>query len=141
MALESLKMAFVKRRNAPDSVPRAPAWSDPSVIEPDTTVYGDLRSLGCIEIHGHVHGNVFGDKLIIGPKGVVEGALFGFTVRVEGTVVGRIESNSVTVTASARINGNVCHNSLEIEDGALIVGLRPWRPPRTFEEIIVAGAA
>ncbi len=141
MALESLKMAFVKRRNAPDSVPRASAWSDPSVIEPDTTVYGDLRSLGSIEIHGHVHGNVFGDNLIIGPKGVVEGALFGFTVRVEGTVVGRIESNQVKVTSTARIKGNVCHHTLEIEDGALIEGLRPWRPARTFEEIIVAGAA
>jgi cytoskeletal protein CcmA (bactofilin family) len=141
MALDSLKTAFVKRREAPDSVPRASAFTDPSVIEPDTTVYGDLRSLGTIEIHGTVQGNIFGDKLVVGPKGHVEGALFGFTVRVEGTVVGRIESNEVTIASTARINGNVCHSELVIEDGALIEGLRPWRPARTFEEIIAAGAA
>ena len=41
---------------------------------------------------------------------------------------GAVTATDIGVEASARILGNITHNSLVIAPGALLEGRRPWRP-------------
>ena len=90
----------------------------PSIISPDLTITGDLNSAGDIQVDGTVRGDVTADTLTIGEQGQVEGKVRGERVRVCGTIEGEIEGGTVTLAASARVLGDIVHDSLAIEPGA-----------------------
>jgi cytoskeletal protein CcmA (bactofilin family) len=94
----------------------------PSIISPDLTITGDLNSSGDIQVDGTVRGDVTADTLTIGEQGQVEGKVRGERVRVCGTVEGEIEGGTVTLAASARVLGDIVHDSLAIEPGAHLEG-------------------
>jgi cytoskeletal protein CcmA (bactofilin family) len=88
----------------------------PSIISPDLTITGDLNSAGDIQV------DVTADTLTIGEQGQVEGKVRGERVRVCGTIEGEIEGGTVTLAASARVLGDIVHDSLAIEPGAHLEG-------------------
>lgn len=94
----------------------------PSIISPDLTITGDLNSHGDVQIDGHVEGDVTADTLTIGEHGSVRGSIKADKVRVCGKVLGQIEGTAVTLAASARVEGDVLHERLEIEPGAHLEG-------------------
>ena len=94
----------------------------PSIISPDLTITGDLHSSGDIQVDGTVKGDVTADTLTIGEHGQVEGKVRGERVRVCGTIEGEIEGGTVTLAASARMLGDIVHDSLAIEPGAHLEG-------------------
>ena len=109
----------------PRSAPARQAKSGggvPSIVSPDLTITGDLNSSGDIQVDGTVKGDVTADTLTIGEQGQVEGKVRGERVRVCGTVEGEIEGGTVTLAASARVLGDVVHDSLAIEPGAHLEG-------------------
>lgn len=103
-----------------------------SVINADLTVVGDLDSAGDIRVAGTVDGNINSRTLIVNGGGCVNGSVMAESVRVLGTVRGRIEARSVSIAGSARVVGDIFHHELTIEEGAVLDGLRPWRPSQYF---------
>lgn len=108
----------------------------PSIISAETWIVGELRAKSEIQVDGSIKGDLYGRAISVGPKGYVEGTLHASSVRIAGTLYGRVEANDVVILASAQIVGNICHNTITVEEGAIIDGLRPWRPVRQPRELM-----
>lgn len=95
----------------------------PSILSPDLTVEGNLVSDGDIQLDGRVTGDVHTRRLTVGEGAVVTGAIVADSVRVAGTVDGEITAVSVELTATAKVSGDINHDSLAIQAGAFVQGL------------------
>jgi len=96
--------------------------SVPSIVSADLTVTGDLVSAGEIQIDGRVEGDIKCASLIIGISGAVTGEVSAQTVRMHGSVSGQVIAKSVFLASTARMVGDVTHESLAIEPGAFMEG-------------------
>ncbi len=94
----------------------------PSIISADLTIEGNLNSTGEIQVDGVVHGDIRCKALIVGVKGSVTGEVVAQTVRMHGAIKGMIRAKSVFLASSARMSGDVEHESLAIEPGAYMEG-------------------
>ena len=112
----------------------------PSIVSANLRVTGDLESEGDIQIDGHVEGDVRSNSVTVGEHAVVSGAILAQTVHVAGTVKGQINGKTVELTRTAKVTGDIVHESLAIEAGAYIQGLcrhadsaaaQPVRPVET----------
>ena len=101
-----------------------------SIIGNDLTIVGQgLRIItrGTLQVEGKVEGDVVGNEVIIGEKGHVTGVVSGQSVIVHGAVAGTIKGVNVVLSSSARVDGDVLHNQLSVEQGAHLDG-RVRRP-------------
>ena len=103
-------------------------------ISADTKVGGDLIGVGEVFIDGEVGGDVYGRRVSVGAEGVVLGDIHAEFVDIAGAVHGRIEAVSVYLAKTSAVYGTITHNELDIEPGARIESLRPWRPPGYFDQ-------
>jgi cytoskeletal protein CcmA (bactofilin family) len=116
------------RPNGPAPMQSARAAAAPrssgtaSTIGADLSITGNLESKGEIQIEGEVQGDVHAARIIIGEHARITGALVADEVVVRGGVQGSIRGNSVTFQANSRIEGDVFHRSLAIEQGAYFEG-------------------
>jgi cytoskeletal protein CcmA (bactofilin family) len=94
----------------------------PSIISADLTIEGNLNSGGEIQVDGVVNGDIRCKALIVGVKGSVIGEVVAQTVRMHGAVKGMIRAKSVFLASTARMSGDVEHESLAIEPGAYMEG-------------------
>jgi cytoskeletal protein CcmA (bactofilin family) len=94
----------------------------PSIVSADLTVTGDLVSSGEIQIDGRIEGDIKCASLIIGISGAVTGEVSAQTVRMHGSVSGQVIAKSVFLASTARMIGDVTHESLAIEPGAFLEG-------------------
>jgi cytoskeletal protein CcmA (bactofilin family) len=53
---------------------------------------------------------------------MIKGAVFGDVVELAGTVEGKIEAGSAVLTKTARMTGDILHQSLQVEQGAFFNG-------------------
>ncbi|PPR61584.1 MAG: hypothetical protein CFH10_01117 [Alphaproteobacteria bacterium MarineAlpha4_Bin2] len=95
----------------------------PSIISADLRISGNLKTDGDIQIDGVVDGDVESNLLTIGVSAAVNGCVVGEIIRVAGTVNGEITGRIVEVIRTAKITGDINHNSLAIEAGAFVQGL------------------
>ena len=95
----------------------------PSIISAELHIFGDMKTDGDIQIDGIVDGDVESNLLTIGETAVVNGNVVGEVIRVAGTVNGEISGRVVELTRTARITGDINHQSLAIEAGAFVQGL------------------
>jgi cytoskeletal protein CcmA (bactofilin family) len=100
------------------SVPR----TTPSIIGSNCNLAGDIASDGEVHIDGKVVGDVRCVTLVIGESGGVTGEINAETVRVLGAVTGQITANAVELAKTARILGDITHDSLAVEAGAYVEG-------------------
>ena len=94
----------------------------PSIISADLSIDGNLNSGGEIQVDGVVNGDIRCKALIVGVKGSVVGEVVAQTVRMHGAVKGMIRAKSVFLASTARMSGDVEHESLAIEPGAYMEG-------------------
>ena len=94
----------------------------PSILSRDSAVTGDLVSDGEVQIDGKVDGNVRCTMLTVGVSGCLSGQVFADYVLIRGKVEGRIRAHNVTLARTARVVGDIIHESLMIEPGAFIEG-------------------
>ncbi len=94
----------------------------PSIISADLTIDGNLNSGGEIQVDGVVNGDIRCKALIVGVKGSVIGEVVAQTVRMHGAVKGMVRARSVFLASTARMSGDVEHESLAIEPGAYMEG-------------------
>lgn len=110
----------------------------PSVIGAGMSVVGRLDCTGHVQIEGNVEGEVRGKGVTIGSGAVINGTVVGETVQLAGTIEGNIEAGLVVLAKTARLSGDICCQSLQIEQGAFFNGnSRPGRkqtaPPHPVE--------
>jgi cytoskeletal protein CcmA (bactofilin family) len=96
-----------------------------SVIGNDLTISGhdlSIVSRGALQIDGQIQGDVRGAEVIIGEQGKVEGTVSGEQVVVRGTALGVVRGVRVSLLSGSRVEGDVHHASLSIEQGAMFEG-------------------
>ena len=95
-----------------------------NLISAGTVIEGDIKSEGDIRIDGTVNGSVITKgKLVIGVTGVVKGEITCKNADVSGTVKGKTAvAELLSLTATAKLSGDIISNKLAIEPGATFTG-------------------
>lgn len=94
-----------------------------SVLSPNLRVIGNLESEGDLQIDGTVDGDIRTVKLTVGKSAVINGSIYGEKIRIAGTVNGEITAKTVVLLDTAKVTGDINHDSLSIEAGAYVQGL------------------
>ena len=98
-----------------------PSEAGKSVISNDLKIIGQglkIITRGTLQVDGEVEGDVAGAEIIIGELGKVTGTVSAERVIVRGRTSGVIRAMTVALRASARVEGDIHHMSLAIEEGA-----------------------
>ena len=106
----------------PNSRSAARSSGAPSVIGTDLSITGNLESKGEIQIEGEVQGDIHAARIIVGERARITGSLLADDIVIRGNVAGSIRGNNVTLQANSRVEGDVFHKSLAIEQGAFFEG-------------------
>lgn len=91
-----------------------------NLIAQGTTFVGDVTSEGGFRIDGNIEGNLkTPGKVVVGKTGFVKGTLEGTDAYFEGRFSGKLQlSGTLTLKASAQIEGDVTVGKLAVEPGA-----------------------
>ncbi|MFT3730196.1 MAG: polymer-forming cytoskeletal protein [Hyphomicrobium sp.] len=93
-----------------------------SVIGADLTITGNLICKGEVQVDGTVDGDIQGSHVIIGEGATVTGSISGDEVIVRGHVIGSLRGRRVMLQTTSQVEGDIYHNSLSIEQGAMFEG-------------------
>ncbi len=99
-----------------------PTNSVPSIISSDVTITGNITTLGEMQLDGTIEGDVRCASLTIGEQGAVKGVVTADKVTVKGTVKGQINGRNIRLEKSAKVTGDLFHETLSVEAGAFIEG-------------------
>lgn len=97
--------------------------SVPSIISEFTTIKGDIICENSVHIDGVVYGDISCEELIVGEHGSIQGVVTAKNVELYGKLEGKINTNNIFIAKTARLKGDVTHETLAIEPGAYIEGL------------------
>jgi cytoskeletal protein CcmA (bactofilin family) len=95
-----------------------------NVFGEGTTVEGNITSKGDVRIDGKLIGAInTSAKVVLGETGIIEGDLVATGADISGTVNGNVRVKGVLLLkSSARINGDIYTNKLQIESGGMFNG-------------------
>jgi len=93
-----------------------------SIIGADLVIKGNLDCKGEVQIDGQVEGDIHAQRIVVGERAQTTGNLVAESVEVSGNVAGSIRGNSVTFRSSGRVEADVFHKTLTIEQGAFFEG-------------------
>jgi cytoskeletal protein CcmA (bactofilin family) len=101
-----------------------------SLIAAGTTVDGGVSGDCQLQVDGVVHGDIAVTHLSVGEAGKIEGKSKAESVEVRGRVLGSISAKQVTLLTGCSVEGDIAHDLLIIEPGAIFEGrsLRDQRP-------------
>jgi len=93
-----------------------------NTIDAQTSIKGDLKAGGDIRIDGTLHGNLVCEaKLIIGPKGRIEGDVTCKNATIEGSFKGNLTvRDSLTIQATAKVEGDVKAAKMAVLSGGQV---------------------
>ncbi len=95
---------------------------NPSVINTGVIIKGSLQGEGEINIDGIIDGDIKAEAVIVGLNGKIMGTIKADKVEVYGTVEGKILAKNIFLAETARVIGNIYHESLSMEQGAFVDG-------------------
>jgi cytoskeletal protein CcmA (bactofilin family) len=106
-----------------------------SVIGADLKITGNLICKGEVQVDGIVDGDIQGSNVVVGEGATVTGGISGEEVIVRGHVVGSVRGKRVMLQTTSQVEGDIYHQSLSIEQGAMFEGKsrRTKEDPRTIE--------
>ncbi len=120
---------FFKNNKIEDKMAKTAAnYEGPSqsinIISEGTKIKGDVISDGDIRIDGELMGNISAkSKLVIGPKGKIEGQIICNNIEISGYVKGKITaSDLINMKSTSQIVGDIVAGKLSIEPGAMFSG-------------------
>lgn len=113
------------KANAPAEKVAAPLSRTkvPSIVAENLRIIGNLTSDGDIQVEGIVDGDIATKKLTVGAGATVNGVIVGDEITIAGTVNGQITARAIRLTRTAKVIGDINHDSLSIEAGAFVQGL------------------
>ena len=109
-------------RAAAETADFEPAPGVVSVLGADLRIIGDVVSSGPVQLDGHVEGNIRAPHLTVGAGARVSGRIEADTAHIDGTVSGHLEVRDVRLSRTAKVTGDILHQSLSIEFGAHVEG-------------------
>lgn len=109
--------ALVQRESA-----RSSDRSSSSLIGADLVIVGNLVSNGMVQIDGEIQGDIHGTHIVVGESALITGGIVSEEVVVRGTVMGSIRGRKVMLQAESKVEGDIYHKSLAIEQGAYFEG-------------------
>ncbi len=107
-----------------------------SVIDPWLLITGNLEGEGELQVDGKVHGDIRCAHLIVGKEATISGNIIANEVVVRGTVNGIIRANRVILQSSARVESEIYHKTLAIEEGACFEGTARLRQDPMKEDTL-----
>jgi len=95
-----------------------------NIISEKTLIKGDINASGDIRIDGELVGNINAQgRLVIGPKGKVDGEIKCNIVEISGYIKGKvIASELLTMKSTAKIEGDIISGKLSVEPGSIFTG-------------------
>lgn len=96
--------------------------STSSVIDEWLSITGNLETDGDVLVNGKIHGDLRCKLLIIGQQAEVEGLIVADEVVVRGVARGIIRANRVRIEKSSRVDSEIFHRALCVEEGAEFIG-------------------
>ena len=103
----------------------APESTEKSVIGNDLKIIGQglkIIGRGVLQVDGEIEGDVQGAEVIVGERGKVTGMVAARQVIIRGTVSGVVCGKTVALQATSRVEGDIHHLTIGIEQGALFEG-------------------
>ncbi len=94
----------------------------PTIISADMVIEGNFKTTGDIQVEGQITGDIIAGRLVLAESGVINGNVTADNARICGTLNGCVQGGSITLTATAKVTGDVQHDVLAIEAGALLEG-------------------
>ncbi len=94
----------------------------PSVIGPELQITGNLVSRGEVQIEGEINGDIHGSHVLVGERATVTGGVVADEVVVRGHVMGSVRGKRVLLQSTSRVEGDIYHLTLAIEQGAYFEG-------------------
>lgn len=90
-----------------------------------STVKGNIVTEGDFRVDGRVEGNIeCGAKIVVGPKGVINGNIVSVNAEIMGSVEGNIHTSGILVLkAASMVEGDIFTPTLEIEPNARFSGV------------------
>jgi cytoskeletal protein CcmA (bactofilin family) len=95
-----------------------------NIISEGTKIKGDVIANGDIRIDGELLGNISAkSKLVIGPKGRIEGQIICNNIEISGYVKGKVTAaDLINMKSTSQIVGDIVAGKLSIEPGAIFSG-------------------
>jgi cytoskeletal protein CcmA (bactofilin family) len=93
-----------------------------SNIGEDLVITGNVTSKGEIQIDGQLHGDIQCASLVLGKNSQLEGSVVAEDVVIRGRLIGSVRALRVTLESKCHVEGDLIHQSLAIEPGALFEG-------------------
>ena len=105
-------------------VARQLAAAASSILGPTLRFKGELRAEEDFTLQGQIEGSIHHTQnLTIGPDGVVKGDSRALNIAVDGTIEGDMYAlESISIRATARVNGNLFAPRISIAEGASFNG-------------------
>ncbi len=104
------------------SLNRSAARTGQSQIGADLTIIGNLVSKGEVHLDGELQGDIHAASIVVGESARITGGVVADEVVVRGTVLGSIRGKRVVLQASSKVEGDIFHSQLAIEQGAFFEG-------------------
>lgn len=92
-----------------------------STIGTDLTILGEkitIISQYLLQIDGDVRADINGKKVLIGQEGSVIGTVTAESVEIHGGLRGAVKAKSVALQPTAKVEGDIHHETLAISEGA-----------------------
>ena len=126
-------MLFKKRASSVDRAAKMES-QPPSVISKNLEITGDLVGKGDVHVSGTIDGNIKCGSLTVSEGASVNGQIDATQVSIHGTVHGSIIAKNIALRRTARVIGEVTHETLEVESGAFLEGFYKRSVPQPAAE-------
>jgi cytoskeletal protein CcmA (bactofilin family) len=95
-----------------------------NIISEGTKIKGDVIANGDIRIDGELLGNISAKgRLVIGPKGKIEGQVICNNIEISGYVKGKVTASElINMKSTSQIIGDIVAGKLSVEPGSLFSG-------------------
>lgn len=95
-----------------------------NIISEGTKIKGDIIANGDIRIDGELMGNISAKgRLVIGPKGKIEGQILCNNIEISGYVKGKVTAGElINMKATSQIIGDIIAGKLSVEPGSMFSG-------------------
>ncbi len=122
----------VERESAgePPAIPLAnhrpqPSNAEDSVIGKDVTIDGDsitIRCKGSLRVNGNIQADLHCKELVVGDQALIRGSIAAENVKIFGHINGAILGANVVLHSTARVEGDIHSQYLQMEQGACFDG-------------------
>ena len=91
-----------------------------SIIGKGAIFKGKISNASTIEINGRVEADIKSEKVTLGKNATLEGSISSELVVISGNYQGKIKADSVWLTDSSVITGEINYKSLQMDRGAAL---------------------